>query len=149
MLTRRFALIAGIVYLVIGVLGFFPDLRSAPPAHAPHLAVETSYGYLFGLFPVNILHNIVHLAIGLWGVLAYRQLSTSRTFAKGLAALYALLAVMGVLPYLNVTWGIIPLFGHDVWLHALTAAIAAYFGFVHGTDTEEDRMGKGTHTVHG
>jgi hypothetical protein len=24
---------------------------------------------LFGLFPVNILHNLVHLAFGAWGIL--------------------------------------------------------------------------------
>jgi hypothetical protein len=26
-------------------------------------------------------------------------------------------------------FGVIPLFGHDIWLHAGTAALAAYFGF--------------------
>ena len=42
--------------------------------------------------------------------------------------LYAVLAVMGFIPGVNTVFGSVPLFGHDVWLHALTAAIAAYFG---------------------
>jgi hypothetical protein len=25
----------------------------------------------------------------------------------------------------------VPIYGHDVWLHALLAAVAAYFGFVY------------------
>lgn len=36
---------------------------------------------------------------------------------------------MGLPPVLNTVFGLIPIFGHDVWLHALTALIAAYFGF--------------------
>jgi hypothetical protein len=86
---------------------------------------------LLGLFPINILHNIVHLAIGLWGVLSYRSYGGARTYARGLVVLYALLAIMGLVPGLNTTFDLIPIFGHDVWLHALTALAAAYFGFVH------------------
>ena len=36
---------------------------------------------------------------------------------------------MGLIPGLNTTFGLIPIFGNDVWLHALTALIAAYFGW--------------------
>ena len=36
---------------------------------------------------------------------------------------------MGLLPVLNMTFGLIPLYGHDVWLHAGFAAMASYFGF--------------------
>jgi hypothetical protein len=37
--------------------------------------------------------------------------------------------VMGLTPVLNTTFGLITLYGHDVWLHALLAIIAAYFGW--------------------
>jgi hypothetical protein len=39
------------------------------------------------------------------------------------------LTVFGLIPGLNTLFGLTPLFGHDVWLHALTAIIAAWFGW--------------------
>ena len=36
---------------------------------------------------------------------------------------------MGLIQVLSTTFGLIPLYGHDVWLHALLAIVAAYFGF--------------------
>lgn len=133
MATRYFALITGIVYLLIGIMGFIPALVQQP-ATAPGLMVDvgvtSGYGYLMGLFPVNVLHNIVHLTVGLLGIAAYPKFATSRLFAVGLAATYGLLTIMGLFPYSNTTFGLIPIFSNDVWLHAATAAIAAYFGFI-------------------
>jgi hypothetical protein len=37
---------------------------------------------------------------------------------------------MGLIPNANTMFGLVPLYGHDVWLHAVLAIIAAYFGFV-------------------
>ena len=54
----------------------------------------------------------------------------ARNYARGLAIFYGLLAIMGLIPGLNTTFGLIPIFGHDIWLHALSALVAAYFGFM-------------------
>lgn len=126
--ARYFALICGIVYTLVGIMGFIPGVVTAPGT-GPDIAVDAGYGYLLGLFPVNVLHNLVHLAVGLWGLASYRSFSGARTFSRGLAIFYGLLTIMGLIPGLNTTFGLIPIFGHDIWLHALTAAIAAYFGF--------------------
>lgn len=128
--VRYFALVLGIVYLLVGVLGFFPSMLHPMDPAAPNLSVDAGYGRLLGLFPVNVLHNVVHLGVGLWGLLAYRSFSGSIGFARGLAIFYGLLAVMGLVAGLNTTFGLIPIFGHDVWLHAVTALAAAYFGFM-------------------
>ena len=128
MSTRNFAMVAGVVYIVVGVLGFAPPLLTRP-ADAPPLAVDQGYGYLFGLFPVNILHSLVHLGVGVWGVLVARTLAAARTYAVSLAVIFGVLTVMGFIPRLNTVFGLIPLFGHDIWLHAVTAIVAAYFGF--------------------
>ena len=85
-MVRKFALIFGIIYVLVGILGFIPSL-STHPADAPHLSVESGHGYLLGYFPINILHNIVHLIIGLWGLLASKSVSGARLFAKVLASL--------------------------------------------------------------
>ena len=129
MTARSFALAAGLAYMLVGALGFLPGITQPPPAGAPDLAVDSGYGYLLGLFPINLLHNLVHLAVGIVGLAAYRSRGGARAFARGLAVFYGLLAVMGVIPGLNTTLGLIPIFGHDIWLHALTALLAAYFGF--------------------
>ncbi len=125
---RTFTLSIGLAYCLAGVLGFFPGLLTAPAPDAPPLS--TPYGLLFGLFPVNSLHNIVYLGLGVWGLLIYQDVTAARLYARGLAVLYGVLAVFGLIPNLNTTFGLIPLFGHDVWLHLLTALAAAYFGFV-------------------
>jgi hypothetical protein len=129
MSTRYFALILGIIYLLVGILGFLPFALSTPPASAPSVSVTTLYGYLLGIFPVNVLHSIVHLIIGIWGILAYRSFNASRSFAGVVAALFAVLTIMGLIPGLNTTFGLIPLFSNDIWLHAITALAAAYFAF--------------------
>src|ERR1044072_5021833 len=113
-MVRTFALIFGIMYVLVGILGFVPAL-STHPADAPHLSVESGHGYMLGLFPINILHNIVHLIIGLWGLLASRSVAGARLYAKVLAIAYALLAVLGLIPATNTTFGLIPIHGNDVW----------------------------------
>jgi len=128
MSIRAFASVAGILYLAAGILGFMPGITSAPPVDAPPLTVEHSYGYLLGLFPVNVLHNLLHIGIGVWGLLMASSVATARTFAMSIAAIYGLLTVMGVLPQTHTFFGFMPLFGHDIWLHAVTAFVAGYFG---------------------
>jgi hypothetical protein len=128
-MIRAFALVFGIAYLLVGILGFIPGLNQHH-ADLPPIAVDSFYGRLLGLFPVNILHNIVHIAIGLWGIASSRTVGAARLFGKGLAIFYGLLAVLGLIPGANTLFGLVPIFGHDVWLHALSALIAAYFGFI-------------------
>lgn len=129
MSTRTFALIAGIVYVLVGLLGFVPSFRYESTVAAPGPPIDVSYSYLFGLFPVNMLHNLVHIGVGLWGLAASPSIPRARLFARGLTILYGLLAVLGLFNSTHILFGLIPLFGHDVWLHALTALIAAYFGW--------------------
>ena len=127
--TSTFALIFGIAYLGAGLLGLVPAALMPPPADAPPTHFTLLYGYLLGLFPVNVLHSAVHLAIGLWGLAAWRGTSEPRVYARALAILYGALAVLGLMPGMNTLFGVLPIHGHDVWLHAGTAAVAAYFGW--------------------
>jgi hypothetical protein len=140
MTSRTFALIAGILYVGAGLLGFLPGVTQPVHGDAPHLAVSAGYRYLFGLFPINVLHNLVHLGVGAWGLLSYRVVTAARNFARGLAILYGALAVMGLFPVLNTTFGLIPIFGHDIWLHAGTALVAAYFGWAMPAEVAEPRV---------
>ena len=129
--TRTFAMVWGVAFLLAGASGFIPGLWHEAPAHYPDLAVESFYGDALGLFPVNILHNIVHIVFGLWGLAASKSVGAAKGYAKVVAVAYALLVVMGLIPGLNTTFGLIPLFGNDVGLHLFLAAPAVYFGFMH------------------
>jgi Domain of unknown function (DUF4383) len=137
--TRTFALVFGVIFLIIGVGGFIPGLTDHSATPDPGLTMTEGYGHELGMFPINLLHNIVHIVFGLWGLAASRSLGGARGYAKSVAIIYALLAVMGLVPGLNTTFGLVPLYGGDVILHVLLAAVAAYFGFMH-RDTAGDRV---------
>jgi Domain of unknown function (DUF4383) len=128
--VQKFALVFGIVYALVGVIGFVPGLLQPPPADAPRLAVGAAYGYLLGIFPVNAPHDLVHIVVGVLGVLAAGRLAAARLYCRVVAVVFALLTVMGLVPGLDTTLGLIPIFGADVLLHALTTVASAYFGWV-------------------
>ena len=139
MTTRSFALVFGIVFLLVGVAGFIPQLSHAVHPEHPAITMDANYGLLLGLFPVNLLHNIVHIAFGLWGLAAYRSLSGAKSYARGVAIIYLVLTIAGVVPGLDTLFGLVPLYGNDIWLHAALALIAAYFGWVHRDAVTEVR----------
>lgn len=129
MSVRAFAAVFGVVFLLAGASGSIPGL---PPEHAhPGMIVTSRSRLALGLFPVNVLHSLVHLAFGAWGLLAARTVTGSIVYAGGVALIYALLTVLGLIPATSTTFGLVPIYGNDVWLHAIRAAVAAYFGFVH------------------
>jgi hypothetical protein len=137
MQTRYFALIAGIAYILAAASGIIPGLLVRSP-DLPPMHVDALYGRALGLFPVNVLHTLVHLAIGLWGVIAWRAFASAQLYARGLAIIYGALTILGIIPATATLFGLVPLFGHDIWLHAGTALIAAYFGWVAERRTATD-----------
>ena len=133
--ARRFAMILGIVFVLIGVLAFIPGINQMDHTDETSLVVGgPGHGYLLGLFHVNLLHNLVHLAFGAMGIMMARTAAGAVLYARIVAVSYGVLAVMGLIPGLNTLFGLVPIHGADVVLHLVIAAAAAYFGFVHRTD---------------
>ena len=126
--TATAAMIFGVVFLLAGAAGFFP----APvPLGAPPLTVEHGHGMALGMFPVNTLHNIVHLLFGILAIAAARgAIMSARAYFQLVTIAYAALALLGLISATQTTFGLVPIWGADVWLHAALAAVAAYFGFV-------------------
>ncbi|HEU0014295.1 MAG TPA: DUF4383 domain-containing protein [Longimicrobium sp.] len=122
-LVQRAAMLFGVVFLLVGIAGFFVDGGTGMEADP-----ETA-GHLLGLFPVNLLHNIVHLLFGLWGLAASRGHSASVGFHRAGALIYVLLTVLGFVA--PDGFGLVPLGDNDIWLHAVLALAMAYFGFMH------------------
>lgn len=137
--TRRFAQIFGIVFLLVGIAGFIPGITQ-PHSH-PDVRLTAGLGTVLGLFPVNVLHNLAHLLFGVWGLAASRSHGASRAYGKAVAISYGLLLVMGLIPAMNLHtfFGLVPLYGHDIWLHAALAAGGAYFGFFRPQEVPLDR----------
>ena len=127
--TRYFTLLVGVAFLAAGIAGFIPFFTPPAPAGAPHLTISTSYGLLLGLFPVNIVHNFFHFSVGVFGVLSFREYARARRFCQFLGITLGILTVMGMIPTLNVVFGIWPLYGHAIWLHGVEAVIGVYLGF--------------------
>ena len=115
------ALILGIAFLLAGIMGLFVENgmgMAADPATS---------GQLLGLFPVNLIHNVVHLALGAWGIAASRSTDGSRLYGRIGAATYAALVVIAFLS--PTLFGLAPIGGNDIWLHAVFAAGLAWIGF--------------------
>lgn len=130
--TRTFAMVLGVIFVVVGVLGFVPGVNHMHEGTDPNLTVQgPGTGHLLGLFHVNVLHNAVHLAFGVMGILMARA-GKARDYCRFVAIAYGLLAILGLIPAMNLryTFGLIPIEGNDVWLHALIALAAAFFGWI-------------------
>ena len=137
-MLRTMALIFGVIFLAVGVAGFIPGLVHQPmhPAGAD-LTMTQGAGNLLGIFPVNLLHNIVHLLFGLIGLAASRSVRGARGYFQFVFVAYALLAVLGLIPSTQTLFGLVPLHGNDVYLHAVLAIVGGYLGFVHKERTTD------------
>jgi hypothetical protein len=116
-MNRTVAFVFGIVFLMIGVLGFVPAL--------------TPGGALLGLFMVNGLHSIVHLLFGVLGIAA-ASTGFERLYNRAGGVIYLLLGVLGLIPALvpgGLLLGLVMINGADNILHLVIGAVLAYVGF--------------------
>ena len=113
--ARSAALILGLAYVGLGAAGLMP-------------------GSLAGLLPSTPALAILHLVIGAWGLLAFQGWSRARSFTRGTAFLFAILALIGMLHGAEGLLGL----GNAVWLHLASAALA---GFVAWNPESGERRG--------
>ena len=109
---QKLAGVFGIIFIVVALLGFITPGGMA-------MAMSPDTGLLLGVFQVNLLHNIVHLLFGAWGLAASRSWSGSKSYFTIAGAIYAVLTVVGFLSPSG--FGLVPLGGNDIWLHAVLA----------------------------
>jgi hypothetical protein len=110
--AQRIAQIFGWAFVLAGLAGFAATGSSMEANH--ELAPK-----LFGLFPVNVLHNVVHLTFGAWGIVASRSLGGARGYFIGAGVIYLLLAALGTV--VPDGFGLVPIGGNDVGLHIFLA----------------------------
>ena len=117
-MLKTASVIFGIVFLIIGILGFIP-------ATAPN-------GMLLGIFHVNALHNWVHLLTGVIAIIAGGTgTAAARLFFQAFGIIYAIVAVLGFFYGGSSILGVLANNIPDAWLHVLIAVVALYFGFAY------------------
>lgn len=112
------AMLFGVVYLAVAILGFLPFLGGT---------YTQTPNNLLGLVPINLLHNLVHLVIGIAGIAAAASLASARTYLKIFGIILLLLGLLGL--FVQNPLGLVPIGGFDVVIHLVTGAVLTYFGF--------------------
>jgi hypothetical protein len=140
---KRFAIIGGIIMLALGVLAFVPSL-SQYPAWLPTLQVDTSYGLFLGLFAMNIFNKLALIVLGAAGILAANDPATnlpkSILYSRVVFVAMGVLAILGLIPQTNTLFGYWPLFGNNIWEHAIFAVLGGYFGYVLSSTVPDKSM---------
>jgi hypothetical protein len=118
--AQGMSLLAGVGFVLVGILGFVQGGMSmeADPNLAPKL---------LGVFPVNLLHNCVHLALGIWGLAAARTHGAARAYCQIAGVIYLVLTALGY--FSPDGFGLVPLGGADVLLHLVLGLVLAGVGF--------------------
>ncbi|WP_414944518.1 DUF4383 domain-containing protein [Amycolatopsis sp. cmx-11-32] len=112
---QLFAMAVGAVFLLVGVLGFIPGVTTNYDQLTG--AGHESGALLLGMFQVSILHNIVHLAFGIAGILLSRTVKGAKSFLIVGGVIYLVLWLYGLLIDHGSAANFVPLNSADNWLH--------------------------------
>lgn len=116
---QKLAGVFGVIFILVAVLGFI-----SPGGLV--MTMDPTTGMVLGIFPVNLLHNIVHLAFGVWGLVASRSWSGSKSFFSVAGVIYIVLTLLG---FLSPTgFGLVPLGGANIWLHVVLGVVMLGIG---------------------
>jgi hypothetical protein len=117
---QKLAGVFGVIFILVAVLGFI-----VPGGLV--MAMDPTTGMILGVFPVNLLHNIVHLLFGIWGLVASRNWAGSKQFFTVGGIIYVVLTVVG---FLSPTgFGLVPIGGANIGLHAVLAVAMLAIGY--------------------
>jgi hypothetical protein len=129
-LAQKLAFLFGVVFLLVGILGFIPGITEDAPGS---FAGEDSDGSLLGIFQVSVLHNLAHAAFGI-GILAARKHATALTYLLVGGVAYAGLFLLGILGAMD--W--LPADDSDDWLHLVLGAALVGSWFVGKNEDERE-----------
>src|SRR2546423_5566621 len=120
--VQKLAAVFGVVFILVAIVGFItPGGMSMQPSD-PAMAAKA-----LGIFPVNLLHNVVHLLFGIWGLAASRSWAGSKQFFIVAGYIYLVLTIVRFIA--PTGFGLVPLGGNDVLLHRLPALVILPIGY--------------------
>ena len=117
--AQLYALLFGIVLLLVGILGFLADSSFDVGSDVQ--------GSDFIVFEVNGWHNLVHIASGALGLALWRRRDTARAYALGFGAVYLVVTIWGFVDGDDVL-SLIPVDTADNFLHLAIAALGIAAG---------------------
>jgi hypothetical protein len=118
-LAQTLALLFGLAFLAVGVLGFIPGVTT--DLGDIEFAGKDSPSELFGIFQVSILHNIVHLLFGIAGIALSRTTPNALMYLLYAGVIYVVLFVYGLFVGSGDDANFIPINNADDWLHLVLA----------------------------
>ncbi|MFC4018710.1 DUF4383 domain-containing protein [Micromonospora sp. GCM10011542] len=113
--VRRAASAVAVLFLLVGVLGFVPGITSGTGDLG--FAGHGSGAYLFGVFQVSVLHNLLHLLFGVAGLALARTVTGARAYLIGGGAVYLVLWLYGLAVDHASGANVLPVNDADDWLH--------------------------------
>ncbi|MFT4471846.1 DUF4383 domain-containing protein [Arthrobacter sulfonylureivorans] len=122
------ALVFGIVFLLVGVLGFIPGITTNYDQLAA--AGHQSEAMLLGIFQVSILHNIVHLLFGIAGLVLARSIPGARNYLIWGGVIYLVLWLYGLFIDQQSAANFVPLNTADTWLHFILGVAMIALGLL-------------------
>jgi len=135
---RTAALTVGVVFLLVGIMGFIPGLTTDYDQMSA--AGHESMAKLLGVFQVSVLHNIVHLLFGVLGIALARTDTTARNYLVGGGVVYLVLWIYGLLIDKTDPANFVPLNTADDWLHLGLGLGMIALGLVLGRSVRDRRI---------
>jgi hypothetical protein len=136
------AALVGAVFLLVGILGFVPGITTNYDSMSG--AGQHSHAELLGIFEVSVLHNIVHLAFGVAGLLMARTAGGARTYLIGGGVIYLVLWIYGLVIDQSSSANFVPVNDADNWLHLLLGLGMVALGLALGRDTRNTGVDRRT-----
>ena len=124
--ARAVAAVAGAFFLCLGLAGLTTGI-TAPDLDGPPI-LPGSGVLLFGMFSVSVVHSVVHLTVGVLGILAARRVNHARIFLVGAGGVIALLWFQAFAVDRRSSADVAPFTGADYWLHFGVAAAMIVLG---------------------
>ncbi|MCZ2403600.1 DUF4383 domain-containing protein [Paenarthrobacter sp. Z7-10] len=125
--VQKAAMLSGIVFILVGLLGFVPGITS----HYGEMkfASHESGAMLLGLFQVSILHNIVHLLYGVVGLALASTVGKARSYLIWGGIIYLVLWIYGLIVDQMSMANFVPLNTADNWLHLGLGIVMVALGY--------------------
>jgi hypothetical protein len=109
------AAVVGTAFVLVGIAGFIPGITEN--AGDIEFAGHESPAELLGVFQVSVLHNVVHLLFGIFGLAAARRMKAARSYLVFGGLIYLALALYGAFVDRTDDANFVPVNSADDWLH--------------------------------
>lgn len=119
--ARTAAFVLGIVFLIVGVLGYVPN----------PIVGHTSDGGP-AIFVTNNMHNLIHIISGIFLLIGVYTALTPSLALKILGIVYAIVAICGFVVMKGgdgMMFGMVAMNMADHWLHVVLAIVLLAAGF--------------------